>query len=64
MIIATKSDKIKRSQIQKQTANIRKKLNVPKDVPVTPFSALSKAGLEDVWELMKAAVAEDNDQWG
>ena len=60
VIIATKSDKIKRSQIAKQTANIRKKLNVPKDVPVTSFSALSKAGLEDVWELMKAAVTGDS----
>ena len=60
VIIATKSDKIKRSQIAKHTANIRKKLNVPGNVPVTPFSALSKAGLDDVWKLMKSAVAGED----
>ena len=56
VIIATKSDKIKRSQIQKSISKIRSVLKVPGKTPVVAFSALSKDGLLDVWELMKDAV--------
>ena len=49
VIIATKLDKITRSQIQKQTALIRKTLGA-KGATIIPFSALSKQGVEEIWD--------------
>ena len=66
-IIATKSDKIKRSQIAKQTAMIRKtikeKSTVSHDVSfeVIPFSGLSKAGREDLYNLLCSFLAIEQD---
>ena len=44
IIIATKSDKIKRSQLQKQIKQIKDALQVVDGTPVIPFSALNKSG--------------------
>lgn len=51
IIIATKLDKIKRSQIQKHISIIKKKLN-SKELRVLTFSSLDKVGIEDLWELI------------
>lgn len=50
IIIATKSDKIKRSQLQKQIKQIKEALDVVEGTPVIPFSALNKSGREEIWE--------------
>ena len=52
IIIATKSDKIKRSQLTKQIQLIRDTLDVVDDTIVIPFSALSKQGRDDIYELL------------
>lgn len=52
IIIATKSDKISRGQIQKHTSIIRKKLNCIEGTPIIPFSALNKSGKEEIWEFI------------
>lgn len=49
IVIATKLDKIKRSQIQKQLANVRKVLEMPKESKVYPFSAETKQGRDEIW---------------
>ncbi len=49
IIIATKLDKIKRSQIQKQTALIRTALKAGEDTLILPFSAQSKQGREEIY---------------
>ena len=48
IIIATKSDKIKRSQIQKQMKVLREGLKAPKGAVVIPFSAQSGSGREEI----------------
>lgn len=53
IIIATKLDKIKRSQIQKNTSIIRKKLKAIENTPIIPFSALTKQGRDDIWEFIE-----------
>lgn len=53
VIIATKKDKIKRSQLTKQINAIRTALKIPADTRVISFSALSKEGTEEIWELIK-----------
>lgn len=52
IIIATKLDKIKRSQIQKHIKMLRIGLNVKPGTPIMPYSALTKQGREEIWELM------------
>lgn len=48
-IIATKSDKISRSQQQKQFSIIRKTLDL-KDEKILPISSLNKTGVEEIWQ--------------
>ena len=53
IIIATKLDKIKRSQVQKQVKPIRTGLDVVEGTPIIPFSAETKQGREEIWELIE-----------
>lgn len=52
IIIATKLDKIKKSQVAKHIGMIRKGLNVKPGAEVLPYSALTKQGREEIWALM------------
>ncbi|MCR5324299.1 MAG: ribosome biogenesis GTP-binding protein YihA/YsxC [Lachnospiraceae bacterium] len=49
VIIATKSDKIPKSQINKQTSMILKELGCPAGTVILPFSALNKSGRDEIW---------------
>lgn len=51
IIIATKSDKIKRSQLQKQLKAIRTGLDAEPGTVIIPFSAQTKQGRAEIWEL-------------
>lgn len=53
VIIATKADKIKRSQLQKNLKIIRTKLEMGKDDLMFPFSALSKQGRDEIWDYIE-----------
>lgn len=52
VIIATKSDKISRGQIKRQTDMILKELKAPKNTVIIPFSAENKSGRDEIWELI------------
>lgn len=52
VIIATKLDKINRSQVQKHVKMVRDGLGLDKDDDLIPFSALTKQGREEIWELI------------
>lgn len=56
IIIATKLDKIKRSQIQKNLKAIREGLSVEPKTTIIPFSAETKQGRDEIWELIDALV--------
>lgn len=58
IIIATKLDKIKRSQLAKQIQLICDTLDVVDDTRVMPFSALSKQGRDEIYELLDEILAE------
>lgn len=67
IIIATKLDKIKRSQIQKQVKTIRTGLGMKGDGIVIPFSAETKQGREEIWNLIDSWLEiseeqQDNDE--
>lgn len=52
IIIATKLDKLKRSQIQKHVKMIKQGLDLIPGTQVLTFSATSKQGREEIWDLM------------
>ena len=56
VIIATKLDKINRSQIQKQVKAIRVGLGVEEGTVIIPFSASTKQGREEIWEYMDTMI--------
>ena len=58
IIIATKLDKINRSQIQKQVKLLRQGLGMDKDGILIPFSAETKQGREKIWDLIERVMAE------
>lgn len=51
IIIATKLDKIKRSQIQKQVKLVKQGLNLVPGTIVIPFSSVTKQGRDEIWEI-------------
>lgn len=53
IIIATKLDKIKRSQIQKQIKIVKQGLDLVPGTMVIPFSAETKQGRDVIWELVE-----------
>ncbi|MDF2941187.1 MAG: engB [Herbinix sp.] len=54
IIIATKLDKINRSQKEKQIKVIREGLNVIPGTKILPFSALTKQGREEIWDCIES----------
>ncbi|GFI45744.1 putative GTP-binding protein EngB [Lachnospiraceae bacterium] len=52
VLIATKLDKIKRSQVQKQVKLIKTGLEALANTIVIPYSALTKQGREEIYQLL------------
>lgn len=50
IIIATKEDKIKRSEKAKLIKQIKQTLEVVEGTPVIPYSSMTKAGRDEIWE--------------
>ncbi len=61
IIIATKLDKIKRSQIQKQIKLIKTTLEVGADTVIVPFSAETKQGREEIYEIVDKIITESEE---
>lgn len=59
IIIATKLDKIKRSQLQKQLREIRQALSLKPDTLVIPFSAETKQGREEIYALLEEYLEQE-----
>lgn len=56
VIIATKLDKINRSQKDKQLSMIRKSLGTDKDIKILPFSSLTKQGRDEIWDYIEEII--------
>ncbi len=52
VVVATKLDKIKRSQIRKQVEAVRTALGADAGTTVIPFSAVTKQGKEEIYEII------------
>lgn len=53
VIIATKADKLNRSQMQKHVKMVREGLQIGESGIVIPFSSVTKQGREEIWELIE-----------
>ena len=53
VVIATKLDKINRSQRAGQRKLLRTELSLPADAPILPYSALSKEGREEIYNYLE-----------
>lgn len=53
VIIATKMDKLKRSQVDKHLKILRQGLNLIPGTKIIPFSSVTKQGREEIWELVE-----------
>ncbi len=64
IIVATKSDKLKRSQINKHLSVIIKSLNLEKDDIIIPFSSENKSGKDELWEVIEELILENYEEAG
>lgn len=60
VIIATKLDKIKRSQVEKQMKLLREGLKLPSRTKILPFSSVTKQGREEIWEAIESFTGEES----
>ncbi|MGN0276688.1 MAG: ribosome biogenesis GTP-binding protein YihA/YsxC [Hominisplanchenecus sp.] len=58
IIIATKLDKLKRSQVAKQLKAVKQGLQVQPGTIVIPFSAETKQGREEIWSMIEGFCQE------
>jgi GTP-binding protein len=58
IIIATKLDKIKRSQVAKQLKLLKEELKLLPGTKLLPFSAQTKQGREEIWEVMEKLIED------
>ena len=58
ILIATKLDKINRSQVARQVKGIKQSLKVLPGTIVIPFSAQTKQGREEIYELLDSFLAQ------
>ena len=60
VIIATKLDKLKRSQVAKHVKAVRIGLGLREDDILIPFSSGTKQGLDELWETVESYVMPEN----
>lgn len=58
IVVATKADKIKRSQLQKHISMMRKGLNMKEIDILIPFSAKTKQGREEIWDVFSSKLQQ------
>ena len=59
IIIATKLDKLNRSQVPAAVKRVREGLKAEKGTVVLPFSALTKQGREEIYEVIEKLTAQE-----
>ncbi len=62
IVIATKADKIKRSQLQKHISMVRLGLGISADNALVPFSAETKQGRGEIYELIEGVIGRHEEQ--
>lgn len=58
IIIATKQDKLRRSQIDKHVKMLRQGLKLVPGTRIIPFSSVTKQGRDEIWELVETELLD------
>ena len=58
IIIATKQDQLKRSQIDKHVRMLRQGLKLVPGTRIIPFSSVTKQGRDEIWELVETELLD------
>ena len=61
VVIATKLDKIKRSQVNRQIKVIREGLGADGETIIVPFSAQTKQGRDTIWDFMDQVIENESE---
>ena len=61
LIVATKSDKISRQQLQHNTALIRSTLQIPPNKDIICVSAEKRTGIEALWDVIDGYITEEEE---
>lgn len=62
VIIATKLDKLKRSQVPKQMKVLKEGLRLIPGTKLIPFSSVTKQGRDEIWDLVEKEYLEKEEQ--
>ena len=62
IIIATKLDKLKRSQVPAAVKTVREGLKAGKETIILPFSALTKQGREEIYEVIDGLIGSRQEE--
>ena len=62
VIVATKLDKIKRSQQEKQIKAVRSGLGLGKDDILIPVSSETKQGVDKLWETIESFISDEHEE--
>ena len=62
IIIATKLDKLKRSQVSKHIKMVRQGLGLLPETRLIPFSSVTKQGREEIWNLVEREILQSSDE--
>ena len=62
IIITTKLDKLKRSQVQKHVKMVKTGLNLVPGTKIIPFSSVTKQGRDEIWELVETEYLGNEDE--
>ncbi len=60
VVVATKSDKLKRSQLSKHTSMIKKGLGLKNEDILIPFSSQNRSGKEELWAVIESKLEQYN----
>ncbi len=62
IVIATKADKIKKSQMSKHISMLRLGLGIPADGVLIPFSSMTKQGREEIYGLIEGVIKQHEER--
>lgn len=62
IIIATKVDKLKRSQVDKHIKMVKQGLGLLPGTRLIPFSSVTKQGREEIWNLVETEILKKSDE--
>ncbi|MCP1101429.1 GTP-binding protein [Aequitasia blattaphilus] len=63
IIIATKLDKLKRSQVQKHIKMIKEGLELPDNTIFIPYSAVTKQGRDEIWKYVDDNILKPEEEF-